>query len=108
MKIDENYLNSLSVEELRSELRHALEVKYGVLFALRDVPEMPSPFVLLHLGTVAKWPEDSERGKALQRELGLDVIPLKSECECGAGLWDRIRRGLVADQQSHTLRACSP
>ena len=100
MAIDETYLNSLSIEQLRSELRHALEVKYGVLFALRDAPEMPSPFVLLHLGTVAKWPEDSNRGKELHRKLGLDVIPPKSECECGAGLWDRIRAGLVQEQQS--------
>lgn len=92
MAIDETYLNSLSVEKLRDELRHALEVKYGILFALRDVPEMPSPFVLLHLGTVAKWPEDNERGKKLRREgLGLDVIPPKSECEGGAGLWSIIR-----------------
>lgn len=90
----EPYENTLSVEELRRELRYYLDLHYGILHALRDVPEMPSPFVLLHLGTVAKWPEDSNRGKELQRKLGLDVIPPKSECECGAGLWDRILRGL--------------
>jgi|GEM_PF-4670404 len=100
MQIDQDYVNSLSVEELRRELTHALEVKYGVLFALRDAPELPDPFVLLHLGTVGKWPEDSERGKALQREHGLDAIPPKSECEVGAGLWSRIRCGLVNEEQS--------
>lgn len=95
MAIDDDYVNSLSVEQLRSELKHALEVKYGVLFALRDIPEMPSPFVLLHLGTVAKWPNDNERGKELRRKFGLSIIPPKSECEGGAGLWDRIRQGLI-------------
>lgn len=100
MAIDKNYLMSLSTCELRSELEHALEVKYGILDALRDAPDMPSPFVLLHLGTVAKWPSDSKRGKVLQRSLGLDVIPPKSECECGAGLWSRILVGLRATDVS--------
>jgi hypothetical protein len=95
MNVDESYINSLSVEELRRELIDALEVQYGVLFALRDAPEMPSPFVLKHLGTVANWPDDHNRGKLLQRTLGLDVIPPKSECESGAGLWSRIHAGLV-------------
>lgn len=86
----EPYENTLSVEELRRELRYYLDIHYGILHALRDLPEMPPPFVLLHLGTVAKWPEDSARGKAIQRRLGSEAIPYKSECECGAGLWDRI------------------
>lgn len=102
MAIDETYLNSLSVEALRSELRYALEVQYGILFALRDVPEMPSPFVLLHLGTVAKWPEDKDRGKKLQRELGLDAIPPKSECESGAGLWSIIRDAIRTARSATT------
>lgn len=99
MAIDESYINSLSVEELRRELVDALEVQYGILFALRDAPEMPSPFVLKHLGTVSKWPEDNERGKAVQRRLGLDVVPPKSECEGGPGLWERIRAGLTLGQR---------
>lgn len=103
MAIDKNYLMSLSVEELRSELEHSLEVQYGILHALRDAPEMPPPFVLLQLGTAAKWPDDSNRGKTLQRKLGLEVIPPKSECECGAGLWSRIRSGLLGDNGQSTL-----
>lgn len=95
MAVDETYVNSLSIEELRRELRYYLDLHYEMLHALRDVPEMAPPFVLLHLGTVAKWPEDSSRGKELQRKLGLDAIPPKSECECGAGLWDRILNGLA-------------
>jgi len=98
MAIEKDYLMSLSVDELRRALEQALEVKYGILHALRDVPEMPSPFILKHLGTAAKWPDDNNRGKALQRSLGLDVIPPKSECEGGAGLWERIRRGLTSEK----------
>lgn len=94
----EPYENTLSVEQLRSELRYYLDAHYGILCALRDAPEMPPPFVLLHLSTASKWPEDSNRGKELQRKLGLGVIPPKSECECGAGVWDRIRAGLVANR----------
>ena len=88
---DEPYENTLSIAELRSELRHSLDVQYGILHALRDMPQFPPPFVLVHLGSAAKYPEDWQRGKELQREHGLDVIPPKTECELGAGLWDRIR-----------------
>lgn len=100
MNVDPTYINSLSVEELRRELIYALEVKYGLFFALRDAPEMPDSLVLLHLGTVAKWPEDAKVGKQRQRELGSDVIPFKTECESGAGLWERIRSGLLAKQEA--------
>ena len=95
MAVDRKYIDSLSVEELRRELEHSLDVQYGVLHALRDLPEFPSPFVLMHLSSAGKYPEDSNRGKALQRIHGLDVIPPKQECEQGAGLWERIRSGLA-------------
>lgn len=96
MAVDENYINSLSVENLRRELIHSLEVQYGILHALRDAPLFPSGFVLKHLGTVGRFPQDSNRGKELQREHGSSVIPFKTECEIGAGLWERIRNGLNA------------
>lgn len=95
MREPEPYENTLSVDELRRELRYYIDIHYGILYAIRDAPEMPPPFVLLHLGSVSKWPEDSNRGKELQRKMGLAVIPPKSECECGAGVWDRIMRGLA-------------
>ena len=88
---DKPYENTLSVPELRSELRHSLDVQYGILHALRDMPLFPPAFVLLHLGSAAKYPEDWKRGKELQVKHGLGVIPPKTECELGAGLWDRIR-----------------
>lgn len=93
--IDEKYVNSLTIDELRRELIHSLEVQYGILHALRDAPTFPSAFVLMHLGSAGKFPDDSNRGKELQREHGSKIIPFKSECEIGAGLWDRIYNGLV-------------
>lgn len=98
--INEKYVNSLSVDELRRELTRALEVQYGILFALRDLPEFPSAFILKELSTSARYPDDSNRGKELQREHGSSVIPFNHECEMGAGLWERIRNGLSATQNA--------
>jgi hypothetical protein len=99
MSVDETYLNSLSVAELRSEFRYFIDCHYGLGDALRDAPTLPPPFILKHLGQFGKWPEDSNRGKELQREHGSEAIPFVTECEIGAGLWDRIQRGLCANGQ---------
>lgn len=93
--VDEDYINSLNIGDLRIEAKYALEVKYGLLNALRDLPEFPEPFVLIHLAQAAKYPDDFNLGKELQRTHGLNVIPPKHECEGGAGLWRRIRNGLI-------------
>ena len=85
----------MSIEELRKELRYAWDVQYGILNTIRDIPEMPLPFVLLHLGSSAsKYPEDRDKGKELQRKYGLEIILPKSECEWGAGVWYRMLNGL--------------
>ena len=86
-----DYINSLSVEHLREELAHALDSKYGLLYALRDWPMFPEPFILKQLSMAASFPEDWKRGKELQSTHGLQAIPPKTECEMGAGLWDKIR-----------------
>ena len=59
--------------------------------AFRNWPAMPHPLVLTHLR--GKWPEDHERGTKIQEELGRVAIPSVSECEGGAGFWDRITQG---------------
>lgn len=105
---EEPYENTLSLAALRSELRHALDVQYGVLHALRDAPRFPDPFVLMHLGTIAKYPEDWNRGKELQRELGLTVIPPKTECELGAGLWERIYSALTQGEATPSNAPSDP
>lgn len=68
-------------------------VHYELLDALAEWPKLPNPIVLKQLASAGKWAIDNPRGKALQAELGLDVIPPVSECELGAGFWDRITAG---------------
>lgn len=63
--------------------------------ALENLPEVPPIPVLDMLEPAAKWPQDWERGKALQRKHGLEAIPPKAEYESGAGVWSRIRQGLL-------------
>jgi hypothetical protein len=55
---------------------------------------LPDPSVLHALGVYAKFPEDWERGKKLQRELGFGAIPAKAECEKGAGFWYRMTQAV--------------
>ncbi len=90
------YENTLSIEELRREVRECWDREQAIAWALRDLPEMAPPWVLMFLDRAAKWPEDKHLGNLLQRKLGLAAIPPKSECECGAGVWYRIRQGMLA------------
>lgn len=90
------YENTLSIEELRREVRECWDREHEIANALRDLPEMPPPWILLFFDRASKWPEDNQLGKKLQIKLGLDAIPPKSECETGAGVWYRIRQGMLA------------
>lgn len=92
----EPYENSLSIEELRREVRLCWDREQAIIKALRDLPETPPPWILLFFDRASKWPEDSNLGKLLQRKLGLSAVPPKSECETGAGVWHRIRQGMLA------------
>jgi len=78
------------IERLKCENKYLLEKFYPLLDALRDLPDLPTPDVLLTLSHSAKYPEDWNTGKRLQRERGLDVVPPKTECELGAGWWHRV------------------
>lgn len=93
--IDEAYVNRMTPEQLRRELIDELEFTFGLMAALRDLPEMPPPFILHRLDEGATW-EHHSLGKQLQRTHSIDVIPPVSECEGGAGLWSIIRAALVA------------
>ena len=90
------YENKMSIDELRREVRECWNRETMLAKALRDPPEMVDPWLLPFLSRGSKWPNDNRLGKLLQREMGLDAIPPKSECECGAGVWYRIRQGLLA------------
>lgn len=87
--------NTYDLETCRKEFRYYCDLSYQLLHALRDLPEIPNAFILMHLGSSAKWPEDKNKGTELQRKFGSDKIPYKTECEMGAGLWFRIREGLL-------------
>lgn len=91
----EPYENKLSIEELRRELRECWDREFAICDAIRDAPLLPPPWILLFFSQSGKWPDDYERGKLLQRQRGLDAVPPKTECEIGAGVWSRIRRGLI-------------
>lgn len=93
--IDQEYINSLSVDQLRRELTLALEQIYGFSRALKDLPEIPSHIVLYMLTSPAMGMHGTQlgdRGKELQREHGLDAIPPKCEYEYAAGLWELLTK----------------
>lgn len=98
MNDDEPYENTLSIEQLRREVRECWDRENALIKAIRGAEEMPAPWILKWLGRAAKWPEDNSLGKMLQRKLSSDAIPFKSECEGGAGVWYRIRQGLLAER----------
>jgi hypothetical protein len=91
----EPYENTLSLDELRREVRECWDRERAIADALRNLPEMAPPWVLLFFNRASEWPEDSNLGKRLQRKLGSEAIPFKSECETGAGVWYRIRQGML-------------
>lgn len=91
----EAYEDTLSIEELRREVRECWDREHALIEALQNLSEMAPPWILLFLDRAAKWPEDNDLGKKLQRKHGLAVIPPKSECEGGAGIWYRIRQGML-------------
>jgi len=101
MDEDDNmpYENTFSLEELRREVRRVWDEQNGLTKALRDLPEVPPPRVLMYLSRAARFPDDCNIGKGMQRQLGSDAIPYKVEYEMGAGLWSRIRAALNASSQ---------
>ena len=106
---DEPYENSLSLEELRREVRRLWDNEAQLVKALRELPEVPHWRVQRVLGRAAKFPEDGNIGKRLQNEHGLDAIAPKTEYEMGAGLWWRIREGLTpGGTPRHGMRANHP
>jgi hypothetical protein len=89
------YENQLTLDELRREVRRCWNLEHDLSDAIRDKAKMPSSRVLMYLSRGSRWPDDWNVGKRLQREMGLDVIPPKTECECGAGVWYRVHLGLT-------------
>lgn len=92
---DAPYENTMTIERLRQEVRECWDRENAIVKALRELPETPPPWVLLFFDRAASWPEDNTLGKKMQRVLGSEAIPYKSECEGGAGVWYRIRQGMM-------------
>lgn len=63
---------------------------YPLLWALRDLPDVPPPLVLNTLSQAGDFSKDWNEGKRIQRERGLEVVPPNTECEIGAGFWHRV------------------
>lgn len=96
----EPYENTLTIEELRKEVRREWDAKHALVDALRNLPEVPDWRVLKLLSRAATFPDDASIGKAMQRVHGLDAVAPRLESEMGAGLWSRIRAGLLATSSS--------
>lgn len=92
------YENTMSIERLRQELRECWDRERAIVDALRDLPEMAPPWILLFFDRAAKYPDDNSLGKKLQQKLPRGAIPYKTECEGGAGVWYRIRQGMLQDR----------
>lgn len=91
----EPYENTLTLEELRKEIRREWDTKHALVKALKELPEVPDWRVLKLLSRAAVFPDDANVGKTMQREHGLEAIAPRVESEMGAGLWKRIRDGLL-------------
>lgn len=100
----EPYENTLSLEELRIEVRRLWDRENALTKALRELPEVPHWRVLYLLSSAAKWPDDNNIGRRMQREFGFDAIAPRSEAEGGAGLWSLIRAGILAGRKPSPLR----
>lgn len=95
-RLDPNYLQQRSEDQLRNELRFELERILALREAFMELPDV-APVEALHLlSEFATYPRDWERGKKMQAA-GLNVPP-NSECESGAGLWALIRDALRDSQ----------
>lgn len=96
--VDENYLNRLTTDQLKDEVRDYAGRWIALTDAMQTLPELPSPELLHVLGAFADL-SDHERGKQMQRTRTLAEIPPVSECEGGAGVWSVIRAALMDARQ---------
>ena len=86
VEAEEPYENTFSLDDLRKEVRRQWDTRNALVKALRELPEVPDWRVLKLLSHAAKFPEDGEIGKSMQRTHGFDAIAPRVEYEMGAGL----------------------
>lgn len=85
------YEETMTIERLRIEIRELWDRDAAIIKAFKDLPNQPPYEVQLFLGECAKWPDDKNLGNQERQRFGIDAVYPKSEIECGAGLWSRIR-----------------
>jgi len=102
MKDLEPYENTLTIDELRREVRSLWDAGRALDQALIDLPEVAPietlPFFMhAAMHQPKEGPDYWNIGKQLQREH--DGIPFKTEYEFAAGLWKIIRDGILASRE---------
>lgn len=101
MTIDKPYENTLSIEELRREVRLLWDREIALNRDLIDLPEVASleaMRALFHAAMCTHEPDVGSIGKKMQRD-HRSAIPLKTEYECAAGLWSLMRAGILAAKE---------
>jgi len=97
-----SYENTLSIEQLRTEVRRGWDESHTLNRALVDLPEIPDVIVLGMLTNAAMNIRGIDlwgRGKRMQDGQGYNgPIPYKCEYEHAAGLWEIIRDALLAEK----------
>lgn len=98
MAIDEPLENTMSIDELRREVRNLWNRELALNHDLRDLPAVPSFETMRAICNAAmgtRQPDVFEMGKLLQREHS-GLVPHKAEYECATGLWSLMRAGILA------------
>ncbi len=92
-----NYEDTLTIDELRREVRTLWDRELALNMDLLNLPEVPSIETMRALTHAAMGmcdPDVKPIGCALQRDH--KSIPYKTEYECAAGLWSLLRAGVLA------------
>lgn len=99
MEDDKPYEYTLSLQELREEVRELWNQHHAFSRDLRNLPPVPSGEVMRMLSSPAMNihdPDCWEIGKRMQRDPAFrGMIPYKTEYESACGLWSIIRAGLL-------------
>lgn len=106
-KASDDYVNRLSVEQLRAEVHDFAGRWVELTVAMQELPELPSPELLHVLGDFAVW-SDHARGKQMQRKYSVEQIPPVSECEGGAGVWAIVRAALIEARRTSANQQDQP
>jgi hypothetical protein len=96
------YENTLTLEELRKEVRRLWDDLSALDDALIELPEVPNWRVqrLLINASMNFRSMDHDVwqiGKQLQRKHGYESVVGKTEYECAVGLWSLLRKGALSD-----------